>query len=398
MKFLILIIAFSAGFVALVVPILGSINEVYPDISDSLAIMVNTIPYLTSVPTSFLWPVFSRKWGNKKVIIAALALIAFGAVPAFASNFYLLLATRAVFGLGWGLLLTIPMSLVGEYLPAEAQAGFYGFASAVISLAGSAFTLLGGALSGNLRNIWLAHLLVLLFIAIIVFLFPTDEKKAPEVAVDSGSVKRSKGKLPVTFFVMLAVNLIISGVAVCGINIMSFFVVEKGVGGAGLAATLVSANTFAAFFGGLATGSCVKVFKKYAMTATCLITGLGYAIFTMGSSVALLYVGCVVFGLASGVVNAMMYAHNSWVVPAESNDVAAGITTGSLTAAAFFLTYVPMWICRMLGIGDSYSTQFVVIGAAYVVAGIIFVVLFNLPGIKEKVNAAFVGEAEVQTE
>ena len=388
-KTLIILITICAGVANLVMPILSDLSKLYPNVPENIIIMANTMHYLTAIPTSILCAPICKKLGTKKTVLISMLLQGLGgAVPAIFSDYAMVLFSRAVFGVGWGVLMTIPLTLVGEYLPLSEQAGFIGVVMAVMALGASMFTTMGGALAGNMKVLWLAHLISAVFYIPVVLYFPKDRKTVTgnTVAEQTETDQKKKAKIPFAFYIILALKLILSGVVVQGMNLVSFFVEERGLGGTALAGSVLTVFQIASFAGGFLTGYSVKKMKKFTVLVCSLICGACYVAFAFSGNVAMLFISHVFLGLGSSIVNSLAYIHNSWVVPAESNDIVTGLTMGSGMLASFFLVYIPSFITQLLGYGNDYMAQYIVIGIVNVLVGIAHVVVFCTKGVKENVD------------
>ena len=388
-KFLILLIVFCADIANLVMPVLSNLSQIYPTVSENIIIMANTMHYLTGIPTSMFCAALCRKWGTKKMVLISMLLQGLGgAIPVIFSSFSMVLVSRALFGLGWGILMTTPLTLVGEYLPLSEQAGFVGIVMAIMALGASVFTMLGGALSdANIVLVWLTHLLSVAFCIPVILYFPKNRgSNIGQPGKEETKAPKGKTRIPVAFYILFVLNIILSGVTMQGMNMISFFVEDKGLGGATLAASILTAFQVASFISGFIAGFCVKTMKKFTALVSCALCGAFLIGFGLSASVAMLFISQVLFGLASNVVNSLMYVHNSWVVPAESMDIATSITSGGTMGAGFFLVYIPPVICQLLGFGNNYTVQYIIIGAVYVLIGVAFTVLLHAKGVKENVD------------
>ena len=387
MKIMIILVTLSAGVVNLVTPILSTLSELYPNVSENVIIMANTIPYLTAIPTSLLCATICRRIGTKRTILISILLEGVGgAIPAVFSDYSMVLVSRAIFGFGWGILMTVPLSLVGEYLPLSQQGGFIGIVMAMMSVGSSGYTMLGGLLAGNIKVLWATNLVNLLFFVPILLSFPKDKKYvADNNAAEKTEVKKGSLKLPVAFFILLALNMILNGIVVQGMNLTSFFIEDSGLGGAALAASVLTVYGLANMAGGFLSGIGIKMMKKRTGLITCVIVGATYIMFAYSTNSFMLFATMIVSGLIVSITNSVMYLHNAWVVPTENYDIATSITSGGSMIAGFFLVYIPTIIAQIIGVGG-YQGQYVIIGALFIAVAVGYNIVLNAKGVKENVD------------
>lgn len=175
----------------------------------------------------------------------------------------------------------------------------------------------------------------------------------------------------------------------CAQNNVSFYIESKGFGTSQVAGTILSVYSVLNFVGGLITGGAVKVFKKNTMLVCAVIAAAGYAIFALAPNMLILWVGAIVMDLSIGVINVMVYVHNSWIVPAKDTDIATSLLSGLNLAACFFMVYVPIYLTQFLGFGDSYVAQYIVVAALLVIIGIAHFAVFNHKNVKKSIDQFF---------
>ena len=387
-KIMIVLVTLSAGVANLIAPVLSTLSELYPNVSENVIIMANTVPYLTAIPTSLLCANICRRMGTKKTVLVSILLEGLGgALPVLFSDFSMILVSRAIFGLGWGILMTVPLALVGEYLPLAEQAGFIGIVMAMMSVGSSGYTMLGGALAGNMKVLWATHLVTAVFFVPILFSFPKDRKAdASSAAADQATATKGKAKIPVAFYILLVINMVMAGIVVQGMNLSSFFIEDSGLGGPALAASVLTTYGIANMVGGVLSGAGVKLMKKNSALITCAIVGVTYIWFAYSPNAVMLFASMIVSGVIIGIMNSVVFVHNGWVVPAESNDIAASLTQGTNMVSGFFLVYIPSIIAQVIGVGSSYRAQYVIIGVLFFAIAIGYTVVLNAKGVKENVD------------
>ncbi|MDV2996939.1 MAG: Bacillibactin exporter [Chroococcidiopsis sp. SAG 2025] len=138
------------------VAVLGvsSVTPAFPALAQALKIAPQNIGLLVTVftlPTLLLGPVigvFADRLGRKKILIPALFLFAIaGAACAIAPNLSVLLVLRCLQGIGAAPLLSLSLTLIGDFYVGDQRATAMGYNSSISSVGTAIYPTLGGALA-----------------------------------------------------------------------------------------------------------------------------------------------------------------------------------------------------------------------------------------------------------
>ena len=175
---------------AAVAPALGVIAEAFPSASQLEIQLIISMPALFIFLTNMVFPRLSAKFGSKTLVLAGLILYTVGGVAAgLFSNIWLLLAMRALVGIGVGIIMPLSTGLLAYYYPPEAQSKLSGYSSAMNQLGGVIATLLAGVLSSvHWRASFLVYLLGLISIALCLFFLPNEKLGGQQKGTDNGHV------------------------------------------------------------------------------------------------------------------------------------------------------------------------------------------------------------------
>ena len=112
--FAVMSVFFVAMGIGTITPAIQSIADAFPDVAFSTLLLVSTLPSLLIIPaTLFSGAMAGTKIGYRPLLLVALILfLAGGVAPAFLNNFTTILLSRAVFGIGIGMLSRIGNALV----------------------------------------------------------------------------------------------------------------------------------------------------------------------------------------------------------------------------------------------------------------------------------------------
>ncbi|OBT76663.1 hypothetical protein VF21_03930 [Pseudogymnoascus sp. 05NY08] len=141
---------------------------------------------LSSAASTPIWGKVSDIWGRKPILLVVSAIFFFGsALAAAAINIDMLIAGRAVQGLGGGGLLTLVNICISDLFSMRNRAKYYGFIGMTWAFASAIGPILGGVLTEKVSWRWCFYInLPITGVAffIIAFLLHLDTPKTPVVA------------------------------------------------------------------------------------------------------------------------------------------------------------------------------------------------------------------------
>lgn len=252
------------------------------------------------------------KWiGQKNTAILGLAIAAVSSIiPAFATNFTVILISRAALGIGTGLANPLAISLIGVFFYGDERAKLMGWRSAIAGIGTAIMTFLAGQL---LTFSWhAAYWVYLLFIpTLILFIFfvpdpaksgalarQEKEQKAElaKQAKNGNEVKQNSIGLIIlltllTFFTLIATM-------VFSVKLPTFFI-QNHIGSATDASNVWSVVNVATVVGGFIFGPCYKLLKKYTLPLSLILGGAATSLISLCHSLSLIYVIAIISGIAS---------------------------------------------------------------------------------------------------
>lgn len=140
-------ISFIQGLQYCVSPVLGQIQEHYSDVDVSFVQMLITAPALLSMVVALISGGLVVKVSKKKLLLFS-ALIAgiTGFLPYLADSFWLLFASRTLYGIALGLACTLNTAVVAEFFEGAERVSVMGIQAASIGLGMVIITTVGGRL------------------------------------------------------------------------------------------------------------------------------------------------------------------------------------------------------------------------------------------------------------
>jgi len=173
----IFLIAMGIGTIT---PAIQNIAEAFSDIGFSTILLVSTLPSLFLIPsTAIAGVVAGNQVGYRTLLIWGILLFAVaGAAPAFMTGFGMILAARALFGVGLGVLAPLGNAMILNLYDGQERANMLGLSGVVMNLGGIILQLLGGYLCSFKWNYaFLAHLVAVVSLVMVIFMLPEPEKK-----------------------------------------------------------------------------------------------------------------------------------------------------------------------------------------------------------------------------
>lgn len=162
---------------AAVAPALSVIQEHFADSNQLFVQMIISIPALFIVITNFIFPKLCKVLGAKTLVLMGLLLYTVGGCAAgLFDNIFLVLAMRALVGVGVGIIMPLSTGLLSYYFSPEQQAGLMGYSSAMNQMGGVIATLLSGLLANiSWQASFLVYLMGLISIVLCLLFLPNDK-------------------------------------------------------------------------------------------------------------------------------------------------------------------------------------------------------------------------------
>lgn len=132
---------------AIIAPALPGISAHFPEQPDVLIKLILTMPALSITLFGPIAGFLADRLGRKPIFLASLLIYGVSGFSGFLiDQLSLLIASRAMLGIGVGGILSISTAMIGDYFPASERSWFLGMQSAFMAIGGILFLNLGGAL------------------------------------------------------------------------------------------------------------------------------------------------------------------------------------------------------------------------------------------------------------
>lgn len=361
---------FCNSIAGLVNPAIASLAAAYPGESLNTIMLVSTIPMLFAIPTNFLAGSVVKKIGVKNTLIAGLVIFIVSSVAPFAmrTSFTPILVTRAINGLGYGLISPITPMLVNAYIEPERRSQILGYGQSVTQAFGIVLSsVVGIVASRTVYNIWLINL-VMCIPLILGLLLPqppqweeaADRSAAGEAAQAAPAQKESVSKAG---WLIIALGFIWFVFSYPAFLYLSPLIIGKGMGDAAMAGFVQTMFNVGGVIAGLIFAKVYMAARKYTLCVGLLLLVINYCLFAFTSSVPLYYAANVIGGIGYsivyvGFITALTVNSAPSVFP-----TAMGFMSALMNCGAFVSSYVVTFIAGAAGMSASLSFPFVLCAA-----------------------------------
>jgi MFS family permease len=306
--------------------------------------------------------VAGRYLSFRTVALLGFAVICFaGVAPAFLNDFWMVLASRMILGIGLGLQCPLGPALVIRFFPNERQRAFYlGVGNGVINGYGTITNLLVGTLCAiNWNYAFFAYgTMAILFLFAFLFLKEpakpldsnngqtilrdsenddineTDKKKiatkcSDEKAKSIFSTLRAISKLPRTVLILCVLFMFVDCLEMPAAINASAIIAQNNWGSSALAGIMVSLISISGLISGFAFGKFFRTFKHYNIVISFFIMATGLLMTVLASSPFVMAAGLFFCG-----------ASFTLIISGIQNEIGAVVTSAqAVFASALFMVF-----------------------------------------------------------
>ena len=350
------LITMTGGVVAPVLPqVITSLN-----FDRAWATHLVSVHSLTIALFSPLLGFVADKLSPKRVLIPALVLYGvFGMIPLLTSNFWVMLSSRALLGATAGGIAAGSLGLLGKLYDTEQRAQVIAYATAVLTVAGIIFPLLGGGVGSiNWRYSFALYAIALPLAFISYYVFP-EAPLPPDPETQHGLSQELKKVLlrPAVVELLLFVALT-AAIMYCVVIYAPLYLQETlGLGtvpnGILLATRALGATLISAF------GS--KRLAKQWSYGSAIALGfmlMGFSLFSIPffKQFPLLLLSAMVFGIGFGLVLPNLYGDLSNLAPKSVRSSILAIAIGTSFLGQFFSPVFLSPILEAGGLTSAFNT------------------------------------------
>lgn len=321
----IIAISFIQGLQYCCSPVLGAIQEHYPDVSVSFVQMLVTAPTFLSIVVALTSGWLVLKVSKKKMLVfAGLVAGATGFIPFLADSFWLLFICRAVYGIALGLATALNTAVVAEFFEGDERVSVMGIQAASV---GAGMTVVA-AMSGYLGNYGFKFTYftnIIGFVCMILIALFLPETGVAKSEGGKAKIKLNKEVWKITFMMVVEWLFLITFNTNIGMHISGDL-----AGNAGITGNLTGMFSASQILMGIILGYITKITKKYTMSVAYLSFAVGAILLVLfPSNFVVLLIGALFCGFSQGmfIPTAMVAASNA-VEPVATAMASAVLTCG----------------------------------------------------------------------
>ncbi len=358
----------AAPNIAAAIPLM---SKTFTGQSASAIETISTIPNLGIIAGIFISSILVNFLGQKKTVIFGLIVaLIFGITPVFSNNYYVVIISRLLLGVGIGLFNSLAISMISDFYGGDELSTMMGFQSSVSSLGSSILSFLVGYLIAfGWHATFIIYAIALPIMIIFGVVIPNVENK---------SVKHEKS-------VHQKVNLPVILISVMTFFIYAFFMVVtvkladlltyKNMGTGSQAATILGVFTLVSMAIGFVYGFIHKLLKQYTLVVGFSLMAVGFAILSRAASIANVTIGVVIVGLGFALVIPFIYTIINTIAPKGSENLASSVML-IFTNVGVFIS--PTLINYLSGLMGSQQPDMNMRVAAYGFGFLLLIAIFTL--------------------
>lgn len=358
----------AAPNIAAAIPLM---SKTFTGQSASAIETISTIPNLGIIAGIFISSILVNFLGQKKTVIFGLIVaLIFGITPVFSNNYYVVIISRLLLGVGIGLFNSLAISMISDFYGGDELSTMMGFQSSVRSLGSSILSFLVGYLIAfGWHATFIIYAIALPIMIIFGVVIPNVENK---------SVKHEKS-------VHQKVNLPVILISVMTFFIYAFFMVVtvkladlltyKNMGTGSQAATILGVFTLVSMAIGFVYGFIHKLLKQYTLVVGFSLMAVGFAILSRAASIANVTIGVVIVGLGFALVIPFIYTIINTIAPKGSENLASSVML-IFTNVGVFIS--PTLINYLSGLMGSQQPDMNMRVAAYGFGFLLLIAIFTL--------------------
>lgn len=352
---------------AAISPALGKIQQAFPNADPLLIQMTLTLTPLFIIPFSLLSGRISLKFRKRHILFVGLTIYFLAGVGGgLMNNMTTLLVTRALLGVGTGLVSALSLSLIADFYQGEERSSTMGLSSAFATLGGIILTLVSGWLALlSWRYAFVAYAVSFIILIMVYFFLPEPPKSE-----ESSDAK--PGKLPLGVYGMGLLTILLMIVFYLIPTRIAIFIQDTGIGDAGQSGVGIATMNTAGFLVGLAFGKIRSRLKSFTTLLSLLCLGSGLAALNYVQTFPAVLIALFFAGMGIGVLMPTIFLVTSNMVPNKLNGPALSIVNSSLYLGQFASPLVISFLGSLLGL-QQIRDDFFIGGILTLLAAVLFV-------------------------
>lgn len=314
---------------AAISPALGDIATAFPSASSTTIKLVLTIPAIFIIPVSFLSAVLTTRYRKKSILHIGLVFYLIGGIGGGLTNcITTLLASRALLGIGVGLIMPISTALIADFFTGAERSKMMGWMSASSNLGGMASQFLAGFLAViSWRYAFCLYSVGLIILMLVVFFLPGVDVKQ--------SNKNRQSKLPVQVCWWGTTGLLLF-IAFYSVPVnLAMFVKSNAIGDARHSGLALTAITGSAFISGLVFYKIKRLLNRFTAPVMLTLMAIGFFILSSAVSFSDVFIAIFVIGFAFGCIFPLILLNVTHNLLQEKNMQAMAVMSAMMSLGQF---------------------------------------------------------------
>jgi len=328
-------------------PALPYMAKDFSGVSESMINLLATAPQATVLLFLLLSPFISNKIGIKRTILIGLSVIGLsGIAPLFSDNYWAILASRLLLGVGIGLFNSLAITVINKFYSGEDQSKMLGFRGGCEQIGATIATLLVGFF---LSFSWHAAFLIYLLALPIAILFWKVIPELPHDEIKQSKEKESKMTFstgPILLFIFVTLIVMTNILVMLQIPHLAM---DRGIMSAKSSSWVVSLNTLGGFIGGITFGKLYTKLNKLSLPFFTLVYVIGLGVLLVASNSFLLAIGSLVAGFSGATACVSGFNMIASIVPEHSQSSANTMLLIGCNIGSFSTPYGILLAQKILG-------------------------------------------------
>lgn len=379
--FLTVMAIFSMGQIAgSIDAAIAAIGE-YFELSEATTMYVSSVSAIASVIFGLVVGVIAGKKVRYKVIalFSGACVLVGGLVPFVVNHYAVLLVFRAIYGIGFGGMMSLQNTFANLTLPKEKQASALGLGMFVGYGTNCVLQFIGGPLADIRWNYVFLNTLLLLIPFVILLVCCPDIPNIP-VARSAETAKEKRSYPPIVF--VMCVMMALVGLFVAPLLIGCSFLSTAITPSATIAGIVAVCFSLGCMIGGLVYPKFSKMFGRYCFTCFLIVAAVGLLGSALANNIPLLCVTIFLggMGFSTTQAGAMMVVGAS--VSKENVAMASSMIMACFNLGMFLCS--PIQAAIDAAVGNGLKTLLYIGTVVFVVGAVVFALYNPLAGAQKE--------------
>ncbi|MDN3233366.1 MFS transporter [Priestia megaterium] len=356
-----------------IAPALGGIADEFSSTSLTTIRLLLTVPTLFIIPSTFLAGHLVKRFPIKVILIIGLTIYSIGGVGgAFCVNLVQLFSTRALLGIGVGLIMPLTTTIVAELYEGNERTKMMGRVSAANSF-GAAISLVA---CGWLASVEWKYSFLVYILGFLVLIF--NLLFLPNVGVTLGNSKR---ELPQQIFskniYLWALGMFLLFIVFYSIPTnIDFLIEDLKIGNSQTSGIVISIGTITGFIAGVYLNLLIKTLKTFFIPFQLFMLCLGFLLLSKTNNLITVIIGVGVIGFAVGALIPIIFDRVANTQNKESIAKSMAIISSAMYAGQFLSPLMIDYFANLLffkSVQEKYFMQAIIVSIL-----IVTILLINL--------------------